>query len=105
MYEAYYWYGLFVILLLAYLLIQSKVKAKKRYFIYFIAGSLLGFYFDIVSFTNGYYNYPDFYKFKLLGLPFSMTLVEGFSVAITIYIFEFLNNCIKNKSIKIKNLP
>lgn len=84
------WYGLFAVLLAAYLLIQLTVENKKKYFAYFVAGAVLGFYFDIVSFTSGYYSYPDFYKLKILGLPISMTLAEGFSVAITIYVFESL---------------
>ena len=84
------WHGLFVLLLLGYVIIQFAVKSKKRYFLYFISGCVLGFYFDIVSFANGYYSYPDFYRLKILGLPFSMTLAEGFSVAIAIYIFEFV---------------
>ena len=90
------WYGLFAVLLTAYLLIQFTVENKKKYFIYFMAGVILGFYFDIVSFMNGYYSYPDFYKFKILGLPFSMTLAEGFSVAIVIYLYESFK-CILSK--------
>jgi uncharacterized membrane protein YoaT (DUF817 family) len=85
-----YWYILFFILLMAYLLIQFNVKNKRKYFIYFLCGSILGFYFDIVSFTQGYYSYPDFYSITLLGLPLSMTLAEGFSVVITIYIVEVI---------------
>lgn len=82
------WYGLFAILLLAYLLILLTAKSKWKYFVYFAAGAALGFYFDIVSFANGYYSYPGFYKLAVFGIPFSMTLAEGFSVAITIYLFE-----------------
>ncbi|MBI3036974.1 hypothetical protein HYY73_04475 [Candidatus Woesearchaeota archaeon] len=84
------WYGLFAVLLLCYLAIQLTVKDRRRYFIYFLAGAVFGFYFDIFSFANGYYSYPDFYKLTLFGLPVSMTLAEGFSVAITIYLYEFI---------------
>ncbi|MFH1182264.1 MAG: hypothetical protein V1702_04855 [Candidatus Woesearchaeota archaeon] len=90
--EQYLWYGLFVLLLTSYLAIQLTAENKRKYFFYFLAGCLLGFYFDIVSFTRGYYSYPGFYFLKILGLPFSMTLAEGFSVVITIRIFEFIKN-------------
>lgn len=90
MYKGYLWLGLVLVLFLAYVYILYSTKKKLNYFFYFLAGSILGFYFDIVSYTNNYYTYPDFYKFTLLGLPISMTLAEGFSVAITIYIFEYV---------------
>ena len=93
--NAYLWYGLFMLLLFGYAIIQLTVKAKKRYFLYFISGCVLGFYSDIVSFVNGYYSYPDFYRFTILGLPFSMTLAEGFSAAITIYLYELIKKFIK----------
>lgn len=81
------WYAISLVLLVVYLAIQILTKNKK-YFIYFILGSVFGFYFDYVSFVNGYYSYPNFYYFKLFGLPISMTLSEGFSVAILMYLFE-----------------
>ncbi len=82
-----YWYGMFAILLIAFLLILWKER-DRRWLYYMIAGSILGFFIDIVSFTYGYYTYPDFYLLPILGLPFSMTLAEGFSVAITIWLYE-----------------
>ena len=81
------WYAIFLVLLATYLVIQV-LTGDKKYFIYFILGSFFGFYFDLISFINGYYSYPDFYHFKLFGLPISMTLAEGFSIAITIYLFN-----------------
>jgi len=95
-----YWYVLFIILLLGYLIIQFTVKDKKRYFIYFLCGIVLGFYFDIVSFTQGYYTYPGFYRITLLGLPFTMTLAEGFSVVICLYIIDFIRKHIEKSSAK-----
>ena len=95
--SAFLWYLTFTILLLSYLFIQITVKNKKRYVVYFISGCILGFYFDIVSFVNGYYSYPDFYKFTVLGLPLSMTLAEGFSVAITIYLYDFVKKRIGSR--------
>jgi len=81
------WYTTFLGLMFGYLIVQFSTKNKK-YFYYLLLGMIFGFYFDIVSFTNGYYSYPDFYLFKVLGIPFTMTIGEGFSVAITIYIFD-----------------
>ena len=105
MIEAYLWNGLVLALFLVYTVILYRVREKKRYFFYFALGAALGFYFDIVSYMNGYYTYHDFYKLTFLGLPISMTLAEGFSVAITLYIFEFLYTCFKKKSIKRTYLP
>lgn len=99
------WYGLFAVLLMGYLLIQFTVRNKKKYFVYFVAGAVFGFYFDIVSFANGYYSYPGFYRLTILGLPFSMTLSEGFSVAIIIYLYEFIRKCVENRSVAARNLP
>jgi hypothetical protein len=103
--SALYWNILCVILLVAYLVIQFTVKNKKKYFTYFISGMVFGFFFDIVSFTQGYYSYPTFYKVTLLGLPVSMTIAEGFSVAIAMYIIEFVKRSYDNKSVSLKNLP
>jgi len=84
-----------------YLLIQFNVKNKKKYLLFFISGAILGFYFDIVSFTNGYYSYPGFYTIKILNIPLSMTIAEGCSVAITIYLFEWLMKHLDKKPITI----
>jgi hypothetical protein len=85
-----YWYILFAILLLGYIAIQFSVKDKKRYFIYFISAMILGFLYDIISFSQGYYSYPDFYRLTILGLPVTMTLAEGFSVVICFYLIELI---------------
>ena len=80
------WYGTFIALAIWYLAIQLTTK-DKRYFIYFLSGALLGFYFDL-TFTSVNATYPDFYFVKIFGLPLSMTIAEGFSVAIVIHLFE-----------------
>jgi len=95
------WYLLFTVLLITYAAILYLVKNKKRYIIYAIAGSVLGFYFDLVSFTQGYYTYPDFYLFTILGLPFSMTLAEGFSVGIAIYLIKSAMHITRHKKISL----
>jgi uncharacterized membrane protein YoaT (DUF817 family) len=82
------WYGIFSVLLASFLFIIYKEKNRKLYLLYFLTGMAFGLYFDIVSFTSGYYSYPDFYPMKISGLPLSMTIAEGFSVAITMKLFE-----------------
>lgn len=87
--EAVYWYSLFAVLLAAFFAILSRER-ESRWLFYFVFGAALGFFIDLVSVTNGYYSYPAFYHLTILGLPFSMTLAEGFSVSILIWLFEKL---------------
>ncbi len=82
-----FWYFLFGLLFFTYLCIQLKTDKKIRYFVYFLAGALLGYYFDVVSVANGYYHYHQYWP-TILNVPFTVTLAEGFSAAITIYLFE-----------------
>lgn len=89
------WYGIWLILFMTFSIILYKTKNKKLYILYFIFGIIFGFYFDIVSFTFGYYSYPDFFPFKLFGLPISMVLAEGFSIVITIKIFEIVKRILR----------
>jgi uncharacterized membrane protein YoaT (DUF817 family) len=81
------WYITFLLLLLGLIAILIKTKDRK-YILYTVMGSIFGFCADIISFTSGFYSYPDFYLITILGLPFSMTLAEGFATAITVYIAE-----------------
>jgi hypothetical protein len=104
-FNVYLWYILFIILLVTYLVIQFRVKNKKKYLLFFISGMMLGFYFDLVSFINGYYSYPGFYTIKILNIPLSMTIAEGCSVVITIYLFEFLTEYFVKKKISTRNVP
>ncbi len=82
------WLGTWIILLIIFLIIVYRAKNRKPYLLYFIFGMAFGFYFDIISFALGYYSYPGFFPMKVLGLPFSMIIAEGFSVVIVIRIFE-----------------
>lgn len=82
------WLGTWIILLIIFLIIVYRAKNRKLYLLYFIFGMAFGFYFDMVSFTLGYYSYPGFFPMKVLGLPLSMTIAEGFCVVIVIRIFE-----------------
>ncbi len=81
------WYSFFVIVFLVFIFILYR-KKEIRFFWYFVFGSLFGFMFDLFSYTFGYYSYPDFYLLTVFGLPFSMTLAEGFCVATMIFFFE-----------------
>lgn len=83
------WYLIFAALFVGFLFIYSREKSKRRYLVIFVSGCVFGLYFDIVSFTNGWYSYPDFYVDKIFGLPFSMIIAEGFSVAIVVRLSEY----------------
>ncbi len=90
-----FWSGIWLVLLAAFMVILYKERDRKLYFLYFIFGMVLGFYFDIFSFTFGYYSYAGFFPVKIFGLPLSMTIAEGFAVVITIKIFEILKRILK----------
>ena len=89
MYESYLEGIMVVVLLLSYLLVLFRVKNRYTYFLYFVSGSLIGFYFDTIAISQGYYSYSP-YGFVIFGMPVLITLAEGFAVAITIYLFEWL---------------
>jgi len=80
----YYWFIIFGAITAAYLFCLLTAKNRRLYIAYAISGSLLGFCADYVSFTSGYYSYPDFFPITIMGLPLSMTIAEGFAAAITI---------------------
>lgn len=82
------WLGTWMILLVIFLIILYRAKNRKPYLLCFIFGMAFGFYFDIASFTLGYYSYPGFFPLPILGIPFSMTIAEGFCVVIAVRIFE-----------------
>jgi len=83
-----YWYIISGALILIFLgiLIYSK---DKRYFFFFITGAITGFYFDIVSVSQGYYTYYPF-DLVILGVPLSVTIAEGCAIAITIFAYEHI---------------
>lgn len=93
----YLWLAVFAILLAAFALCMKTAKNRRKCWIYFISGMLLGFYFDIVSFTNGYYSYSSMFPITIFGLPLTMTIAEGFSVAITMRIFEIVKDFLKKQ--------
>lgn len=91
------WSLIWISLFIVFLFILYKERDRKLYLIYFFFGMIFGFYFDFVSFTFGYYSYPDLYLFELFGIPLSMTIAEGFSVVITIKIFEKIKDTLENQ--------
>ena len=88
------WLALFVI----FSIILYKEKRRKLYFLYFIFGMIFGFYFDYVSVFFGYYTYPELF-IGIYGVPLSVTIAEGFSIAITVWMFEILKGVLKNAKI------
>ncbi len=95
----YLWLVVFTILLAAFALCMKTAKNRRKYWIYFVSGMLLGFYFDIISFTNGYYSYSSAFPITIFGLPLTMTIAEGFSVAILMRIFEITKDFLKKQKI------
>lgn len=85
------WSIIWSILLLAFLFILYKSENKKLYLMYFVFGMVFGFYFDIFSVTFGYYSYGDLF-IKIADVPLSMTAAEGFAVAITIGLYNFVRD-------------
>ena len=84
------WYLMFVAILLMFVGILAYTK-DKRYLFYFITGGIVGFYLDTVSVSQGYYSYDySFYQYfpMLFGVPLTFPMVEGASIAITIFIYQ-----------------
>jgi hypothetical protein len=81
------WTGIFAVLGAAFLAVLWKEKDRKLFLLYFVFGMAFGLYFDAVSVAQGYYTYPELF-INLSGVPLTMAIAEGFSVAITIKIFE-----------------
>lgn len=92
------WSVIFLALLAAYSLVLWKSRDRKLYLLYFIFGAVFGFYFDNISIMQGYYSYPELF-INVLGVPATVVLAEGFSVAITIRIFEMAKSIIKKHTI------
>ena len=90
----FYWSLIWLILFVAFFVILYTEKRKKLYFLYFIFGMIFGFYFDSISIISGYYSYPELF-ISVHGVPLSMTIAEGFSVVITIRIFEIVKSALR----------
>jgi cytochrome bd-type quinol oxidase subunit 2 len=96
------WLAVLFFLLAAYAVCLITAKKRKPQLLHLISGMAFGFCFDIVSFTNGYYSYPGIYPITFMGLPVTMTVAEGFSVAITIRLFEVLKGRMSGKGMFFK---
>lgn len=86
------WYLLFFPLFaLGFTFVICK-KREMRYIFYFIFGTAFGFgVFDAPSVALGYYTYStDPYLLPVYGVPLTIALAEGFAVAVTIYVYEYL---------------
>ena len=81
------WHTFFVIFLIACTLIIRR--AGKRYLFFLLLGTLLGFFFDYVSVTFGYYSYVyDIYFFSIFNVPVTLPLMEGMAIVLVFYIYE-----------------
>ena len=83
------WYGIWAALLATFAAILWREKKRKLYALYFAFGMAFGFYFDSLSVVFGYYSYAEIAP-MVAGVPLSMTVAEGFAVAITIKASEAL---------------
>jgi len=86
-----FWFGSFAVFMAAFLLILWKEK-DIRFLFYAVFGSITAFFlFDVPSYSLGFYAYrTPYYILSVMDIPISMTLAEGFCIAITIYIYEKL---------------
>lgn len=80
------WYAMMGAISLAFIGILLYTRNKK-YIAYFITGALVGFYLDFVSVSQGYYTYHPYFPFYL-GVPLTVTVAEGCSIAITIFLYK-----------------
>ncbi|MBI2143154.1 hypothetical protein HYU20_02325 [Candidatus Woesearchaeota archaeon] len=80
------WYPMMGIIFLAFIGVLFYSKDRK-YIFYFITGGITGFYLDLVSVTQGYYSYYPYFP-HIFGVPLTVTISEGSSVAITIFLYK-----------------
>ena len=85
------WYLFFALFAIGFIFVMW-MRRETRYIFYFAFGSILGlFVFDLPSVILGYYKYStDPLLIPVFGVPLTMAVAEGFAVAITIFIYEFL---------------
>lgn len=83
-----YWYIFFGVIILVYIGVLIYTK-DKRYLYYMLTGIVAGFYFDVISVSQNYYIYYP-YPPVILGVPLTVTLAEGASIAIMIFVYKEL---------------
>ncbi len=81
------WTAFFTVFAIAFILILW-MERDFRYVLYWVFGALFGFLFDITAVALGHYKY--LLPLQILGAPVTVTIAEGFCIAITVYIFEKL---------------
>lgn len=96
MFESFIWFGSLVVFAVGFFLILWKDQ-RRFYSVCFAFGAALGFYFDYLNTSWGYYSYAEFYPIMIGGVPLSMTIAEGMAVAITIWLFRFFLKMFKKK--------
>lgn len=96
MVDQYLWFALFASLAIVYFIVLLKARNKRKYLAYFISGAIIGFVLDFVGVGQSYYHYYPFYGPIISGIPLSVTVAEGFAVAITICLFEFIRERLEN---------
>lgn len=89
----FFWSGIWLVLLIVFLVILYKEKNRKLYFLYFLFAMIFGLYFDTISVAFGYYSYSYLFV-NIFGVPLSMTIAEGFSIVIVIRLFEIVRHYI-----------
>jgi len=82
------WYLVFVATLVGYLLIKN-ITNNRNATKYFIFGMISGLYFDIFSTMYRYYVYSAAMFDNFYGIPITITIAEGFSIAIIIMVLEY----------------
>lgn len=85
MFELWYAFFIGVAVIFAAILIREQ---DPRYVYFAIAGSVFGFILDGLNVFFGYYSFSI--PAQILGNPMTVTIAEGFSVVITIWLFEKL---------------
>ncbi len=83
------WTAFFTVFAIAFILILWKER-DVRYLFYGVFGALFGFMFDTTAVSLGYYSYILTPFMLIQDIPLTVTIAEGFCIAITIYIFEKL---------------
>ena len=92
------WYGMFAIIAIAFACVLAYTK-DKNYIFYFITGAIVGFYLDIVSVSQGYYTYHQYFP-SVFGVPVTVTVAEGCAIAITIFLYRIIISKTAKKILK-----
>ncbi len=86
-----FWALSFAVFLAAFAFILWEER-DIRFFFYFMFGSVIAFFvFEVPSISAGYYAYNvQHFLISFYGVPLTISLAEGFCIAIAIYLYESL---------------